>query len=107
MLIPASGPVHEVQQHGLRDLQRLLDGPTEALPIEGREDAAAYVNEEGLLDRLPSNERATQLLGFPILGDAVVCGFDAATGEQTAIPNDLAQAVLAADASHAGDQLQD
>jgi hypothetical protein len=45
---------------------------------------------------LPGNARATLLLGFRIAGPAVLCGFDAATGEQTAIPEDLARTVHAA-----------
>jgi hypothetical protein len=96
LLIPAFGPVEEVQQNGLDDLQRLVDGHIEALPVDGREDANAYVNEAGLLAGLPGNTRATQLLGFRITGPAVLCGFDAATGEQTAIPDDLARTVHAA-----------
>ncbi len=93
-LIPTTGPVKEVQQHGLRDLQALLDGHIEGLPIDGRHDAAAYVNEQGLLDALADNPRATQLLGIPIAGPAVLCGFDPATGQQTPIPDDLAETVL-------------
>ena len=76
LLIPAFGPVEEVEQDGLGDLQRLVDGHIEALPVHGREDAAAYVNEEGLLEGLPDNARATLLLGIRIAGPAVLCGFD-------------------------------
>jgi hypothetical protein len=32
LLIPAFGPVEEVQQNGLNDLRRLVDGHIEALP---------------------------------------------------------------------------
>jgi len=96
LLIPAFGAVEEVEQNGLDDLRRLVDGHIEALPMRGREDANAYVNEAGLLAGLPRNARATVLLGLRIAGPAVLCGFDAATGEQTAIPNDLARTVHAA-----------
>jgi Domain of unknown function (DUF3846) len=96
LLIPAFGPVEEVEQDGLDDLRRLVEGHIEALPMWDREDANAYVNEDGLLAGLPRNARATLLLGFPIAGSAVLCGFDAATGEQTAIPEDLARTVHAA-----------
>jgi hypothetical protein len=54
------------------------------------------VNEAGLLAGLPRNARATLLLGFQIAGPAILCGFDATTGEQTAIPEDLARTVHAA-----------
>ena len=99
LLIPAFGAVEEVEQDGLGDLQRLLDGHIEALPVDGRQDAAAYVNEQGLLEGLADNARATQLLGIQIAGPAVLCGFDPTTGEQQPIPDDLAEAVLAASAS--------
>ncbi len=95
LLIPPLGPIQQVKQDGLADLQRLIEGPIEALPVPGYADAAAYVNEEGLLEGLPANARATQLLGIQIVGPAVLCGFDTATGEQTPIPDDLAQAALA------------
>jgi hypothetical protein len=107
LLIAPFGPVEEVEQDGLGDLQRLVDGHVEALPVHGREDAAAYVNEEGLLEELPGNARATQLLGIRIAGPAVLCGFDAATGEQKPIPDDLAQAVLAASARTSSDSADD
>jgi hypothetical protein len=93
LLIPACGPVQHVEQDGLSDLRRLIDGHVEALPVQGRTDAAAYVNEEGLLKGLPGNARATQLTGVQIVGPAVLCGFDATAGEDAPIPEDLAQAV--------------
>jgi hypothetical protein len=96
LLIPVFGPVEEGEQDGLDDLRRLVEGHIEALPMRGREDANAYVNEAGLLAGLPRNARATLLLGFRIAGPAVLCGFDATTGEQTAIPEDLARTVHAA-----------
>lgn len=94
LLIPTVGPLTEVHQDGLVDLQGLLHGPVEGLPLDGRHDVAAYVNEQGLLDGLADNPRATQLLGIRIAGPAVLCGFDPATGEQTPIPDDLAETVL-------------
>lgn len=99
LLIPTFGPVEEVEQDDLDDLRRLVAGHIEALPMRDREDANACVNEDGLLAGLPQNARATLLLGFPIAGPAVLCGFDAATGEQRAITEDLARAVLAVSAS--------
>lgn len=95
LLIPPLGAIQPVEQDGLADLQRLIEGPIEALPVPGYADAAAYVNEEGLLEGPPANARATQLLGIQIVAPAVLCGFDTATGEQTPIPDDLAQAALA------------
>lgn len=93
LLIPAFGPVQNVEQDGLGDLRQLIEGHVEALPVRGRADATAYVNEEGLLNGMLGNARATQLAGVQIVGPAVLCGFDAATGEDTPIPEDLAHAV--------------
>jgi hypothetical protein len=93
VLISAVGPVEEVEQDGLGDLRRLIEGHVEALAVRGRADATAYVNEEGLLNGMPANARATRLAGVQIVGPAVLCGCDAATGEDTPIPEDLAQAV--------------
>jgi hypothetical protein len=107
LLIPPFGSVQEVEQDGLGDLQRLVEGHIEALPVHDREDATAYVNEEGSLEGLPGNARATQLLGIQIAGPVVLCGFDATTGEQKPIPDDLAQAVLAVNASTSSDRSED
>lgn len=93
LLIPAFGPVQDVEQDGLGDLRQLIEGHVEALPVRGRADATAYVNEEGLHTGMPANARATQLAGVQIVGPAVLCGYDAATGEDTSIPEDLARAV--------------
>ena len=95
LLIPTQGPIREVQQHGLGDLQALLRGPIEALALDGRQDTAAYVNEQGLLDALADTPRATRLLGMAVAGPAVLCWFDPTTVEQTPIPDDLAETVLA------------
>lgn len=106
-MIPAFGPVGEVEQDGLDHLRRLVEGHVKALPGPGREDAAAYVNEEGLLEGLPYNARATRLLGIQIVGPAVLCGFDAARGDQTPIPADLAHDLLAATAKARSDLARD
>ena len=99
LLIPVLGAIEQVEQAGLDDLQRLLDVHVEGLSVDGRDHAAAYVNEEGLPHGLPANPRAIQLLGFPIVGRAVLCGFDRSTGDQASIPDDIADAVLAMSAS--------
>jgi hypothetical protein len=96
LLIPVFGPVEEVEQNGLDDLRRVVEGHIEALRMPGREDANAYVNEAGLLAGLPRNARATLLLGFRIAAPAVPCGFGTTTGQHTAIPEGLAQTVHAA-----------
>jgi Domain of unknown function (DUF3846) len=103
LLIPTHGPLQDVEQHGLRDLHRHLHGPIEALSLDGRDDAAAYVNEHGFLDDLADNPRATRLLAIQIHGPAVLCGFNPVTGEQTPVPDDLAATVLAIDAARPQD----
>ena len=58
LLIPAFGAVEEVEQNGLDDLRRLVEGDIEALPMRDREDANAYVNEAGTA-RWAAPERAS------------------------------------------------
>jgi len=97
-------PIHRVEVVGdtLTRLQELVsdpDGPKgyiEAVPYPPGPDADAlttYVNEEGKLNGMPRNERATALMKpglFPndwIAGPLVICGFNPETGESTDIPD--------------------
>lgn len=96
LLIPVEGPVTELDlddgEDSLRVLQAAVGGWIEAvrLPrfIRGAGRATAYVNEEGKLERLPINRRATDFMipgiglfpGDYIAGPMVVAGFDPASG---------------------------
>src|SRR4051812_36182845 len=103
LVIPADGgePVRDIavptgDYGGLRTLQDAVGGFIEAVGLPRRVDpegtATAIVNEEGKLERLKANMRATDLLlggigwGDHIAGDMVVIGFHAASGEHRDLP---------------------
>ncbi len=99
LLIPADEelPVRRVDLDGsdgagLRQLQDLVGGHIEALPVPDADLITAYGHDEAKLIGLDKNARATRLMG-PILfagdhiaGNLVVCGFDPSTGENTDLP---------------------
>lgn len=76
----------------LAELQDLVEGDIEALPVPGSDRLTAYINENGKTLALPSNHRATRLIG-PLLfagdyiaGPLVVCGFDPDQGTNLDCP---------------------
>jgi hypothetical protein len=80
----------------LQDLNALVGGYIEAIGLWP--EVTAYLNEEGKLDGMLPNRRATQLARFTqaimpddyIAGPLVVIGFDPETGENRDIPDSLA-----------------
>jgi hypothetical protein len=103
LLIPVEGPVQELVLPGadgasLRTLQEAVGGYIEALPlpefIKGSDRATCYINEEGKLEGLPFNGRATDFLvpgvglfwGDVIVGPMVVVGFNPNTGNHADVP---------------------
>ena len=55
----------------LRQMQDVVGGPIQALAAyDGR---LLIVNEEGLLKGLEHNPEASDLVGFPIMGMALIC----------------------------------
>ena len=115
LVIPELDPVFEVDLHTggdgarLEQLQQLVGGWIEALPVAGCPDTTCYINEEGKFTR-DLNPRATVLLTstFPTLlpgdyisGPLVVAGFNPArgddpeTGGHTDLPDRVAHRVWA------------
>lgn len=94
LLIPVEGNMRVVEHNGLEDLQKLVGGDIETLPV-GREDVAPFFNEEGKVNGLPRNERATKLLAASLMpedhvaGDMVLCGLNTKTGDTVALPSDV------------------
>lgn len=83
----------------LLTLQMAVGGLIEAKTLEG--GYTLYMNEEGKLDNLPINERATEiwLANFPnfpdvILGDVVIAGGRDEEGEQLGLDADYANQLL-------------
>lgn len=93
IVIPAddSAPVKTQEMNGLNDYQSVVGGWIESVATPSG-DFSMYVNEEGKMMGLPLNRRATEMVasmlfqGDFIAGDAVIVGFDPATGEDTDIP---------------------
>lgn len=102
-LIPVEGPCREVEVDDLSSLQSLVGGWIEAVSIpqfiDGWETGTAYINEEGKLNQLAFNGRATDFIvpgigimfGDYIAGDMVLCGVDYLTGESVDVPDGLVQ----------------
>lgn len=104
LVIPVEGPLEEIElvpdENGstLAPLQAAVGGWIEAVPIpdfvRDADSATAYINEEGKLEQLPFNGRATDFFvsgiglffGDYIAGPLVLCGFDPETGEHAELP---------------------
>jgi hypothetical protein len=75
------------------DLKTEVAGWIEAVPYPDRDDATAFINEEGKLIGLPLNTIASVILkprlDDYIVGNAIICGFNPNTGETTDIPEDI------------------
>lgn len=74
----------------LDDLRAIVGGWLEALMVNPT--ITCYMNEEGKLDALPVNVRATAMMLHAlhgqdvIVGDVVLLGFDPETGEDLSLP---------------------
>lgn len=103
-LIPVEGPCREVfvpADDSLHTMQRFVGGYIEAVGIpdfiNGWETGTAYVNEEGKLEHLEANMRATDFMvpGVGIMfrdyiaGDMLLLGWDPETGENADVPQGL------------------
>lgn len=99
ILIPADEnlPVCQIETSGLESLQAAVGGYIESLPVPGEPNATAYINEEGKLQGLPANYRASLIWAqnemlYPgdfICGDLIITGFNNETGEQQPLPESL------------------
>lgn len=72
-LITPDGKVSDVVPSGkklsLDEMQKLVGGYIERVTIKGGE---MYVDEEGLLKNLPLNQKASELAGRGLVGNALV-----------------------------------
>lgn len=103
ILIPADGPLQDIELDGTLDqLQQLVGGNIEAVPLPdfiiGARHATAYVNEDGkYLESCPPNFRATDymvpgiglFLGDFIAGPFLLCGFNPETGDHAELPKSV------------------
>lgn len=100
ILIPAdtTAAVEEISIETYEDLNAAVGGFIQVLYYPGREDTVAYINEEGKLQGLPINPRATALMMTPemgyldgdyVAGALVLIGANLATGEDVDLPADI------------------
>ena len=72
--IKANGTIEEVlisEDNRLDQLQKAVGGYIELVYLQGNK--IMVVNEEGLIERLPYNHKASKLAGKDIVGDVIVC----------------------------------
>ena len=71
---PAYLPTTVTYRHhlapSLQEAQRFVGGFVELVPL--KDDAQLLVNDDGLACALPFNLVASQLAGFPVLGNAII-----------------------------------
>lgn len=101
MIVPAdkSEPVRVREvEYTLKHMQALVGGSIGLVPLVG---CTAYCNEEGKINRLPYNERATELAlhlgweplpGDVLVGDVVFCGPADDEGNDSDVPPDVVDA---------------
>lgn len=91
LLIPVSGQVALIAFDGLEDYKRAVGGYIEVVELGGGQDLIA--NEEGLIYQLPLNPLASSIARRPILGNAILIGFNRAAGKFVDVDESLADSV--------------
>jgi len=68
--------VEEILYPQLDWLQKAVDGYVERIPLNiGGEPYEIYVNEEGLIHKLPFNEMASHIANIALVGNVVIVPF--------------------------------
>jgi hypothetical protein len=100
VVIPPDGPAHVVEiDVALKTLQGIVGGYIEAVALKGDLGAECfgYINEEGKLDGLAPNPRATEITrlftGDYIAGTMIVMGQCDTDGVETSVPEHVAWAM--------------
>lgn len=62
-----------VQEPSLEQMQKVVKGYVEVVPIPDSENKVMLVNEEGRLLRLPVNMKASNVAHTVIVGDVLIC----------------------------------
>jgi len=70
-LLKADGSVEKIDDCSLTNLQKLVGGWIELVPYT--HEHVFVVNEEGGLNSLPINRKASLMAGIRIVGDVIVC----------------------------------
>lgn len=89
-----SKPPKEVHVRGLNELQKRVGGYIELIP-QDRDDVTVYCNEQGKIEGLAPNPRATVAFGRYLqegdllVGPVIITGHDPETGDLTDLPEDV------------------
>ncbi len=68
--------VEEILYPQLDWLQKAVGGYIERIPVNiGGEPYEVYVNEEGLIEKLPYNELASHIVNITLVGNVVIVPF--------------------------------
>lgn len=88
VIVRTDGTVEKTQmKYDLKTMQGIVGGYIEAVSFP---DATVYVNEEGLFQGLPRNERLLELVEpLYLAGDAVILGKPDSFGYDTDVPNHI------------------
>lgn len=101
ILVPPKGPCKMLIINSLEDMQKAVGGYIERIPLP---NACGYVNEEGRINGLPLNPRATKLWykalglsdfgkalaeedGHSLCGPLLIMGLEDVEGENTDCPD--------------------
>ena len=90
VIVRTDGTVEKTQlKYDLETMQGIVGGYIETVYLP---DATVYVNEEGHLLGLPSNERILEIVApysLRLLGDAIILGKPDSFGYDTDVPNHI------------------
>ena len=68
--------VDDINIETIDRMQNWVGGYIELVPVQGKPDYVAIVNEEGLLLNLDYNENASSYAGIDLVGNVIICKRD-------------------------------
>lgn len=68
--------VEDINIETIDRMQNWVGGYIELVPVQGKPDYVAIVNEEGLLLNLDYNENASSYAGIDLVGNVIICKRD-------------------------------
>ncbi len=82
---PNKDPYVKEVEHTLENLQEIVGGYIECVPLPGADNIDIYLNEEGKLLHLPGNIWLAGLGGDCVVGTCYMVGLDPKTGENISL----------------------
>jgi len=82
-IIKVDGTMEEItidKQNSLEQMQKIVGGYIEVVPVAGGK--TLVVNEEGLLQQLPINYKASALYNCTIVGNVILCTLEELEDEE-------------------------